>query len=625
MLYRLDSYAQRKLSKEEQEIVKYIEPKYQKEFAKLSSHKRTRIIRNIALDLQRKGYDISELGMMNENNAGYMAYKMSKYSARGFSKPIRMAIKNKRKVRDTKYYVKREAMKVGMKPKDDSKKAIKEFNKNNKKFNKAFDKANGKVEKKNIRLAKRQKLYSKIGAKLDVFFKSNNLSNRAKKGKTIDDLRRQYEQQILDRIKSKATQKGLKAGGKVVSAVFKVIIKMIAALFSFLTTIMPIALVVLVVVLIIVSFISMLVADEEESLNEQNQAIYGTYSISADVEQYRARILKECKKYHREKYIDLYLAIVMQESGGKGNDIFQCSESLGKSRNSLSVDASIKQGVKYFSGMLKRAKPKTESDIPKIKIALQGYNFGGGYIDFINRGSVGRFSLSVVADKKWTQENVLTYQKLRAKGKKRSGSAAQNLGPYAYGDAYYTDHVLRYYPLASGIGNIKVKVGQAAKIPKNSRLRWLFNGSPPKNQLAMQKYLQRIDVPIINEKGKKTTMVLSVHKKLAGEYYAIFSEMCKIKFKIKSGSTYAFCWRNIRNSSSISQHSYGCAIDVNSGDNPDYRTNANVSNGYGAYRPYKNPYSVTKEVIAIWKAHGFNWGGNWTGYKDTMHFSYTEW
>lgn len=29
--------------------------------------------------------------------------------------------------------------------------------------------------------------------------------------------------------------------------------------------------------------------------------------------------------------------------------------------------------------------------------------------------------------------------------KKRTGSSADILGPYAYGDAYYVSHVLRYY------------------------------------------------------------------------------------------------------------------------------------------------------------------------------------
>ena len=186
-MYNLDPYASRRLSKEEQEIVKYIKPKYQKEFAKLSKNKRARIIRNIALDLQRRGHDISELEVMNNDNGGYLAYKTTQYTARTTTKPIRMAIKHKRKIRDTKYFVKREAMKIGMRTND-----------NNKKFNKAFDKLNGKVEKKNVRLAKRQKLYSKIGAKLDVFFKSHTFSHNAKRGKTINEVRRQYEQKILD-------------------------------------------------------------------------------------------------------------------------------------------------------------------------------------------------------------------------------------------------------------------------------------------------------------------------------------------------------------------------------------------------------------------------------------------
>ncbi|MFR7763129.1 MAG: M15 family metallopeptidase, partial [Eubacterium sp.] len=52
--------------------------------------------------------------------------------------------------------------------------------------------------------------------------------------------------------------------------------------------------------------------------------------------------------------------------------------------------------------------------------------------------------------------------------------------------------------------------------------------------------------------------------------------------------------------------------------------NVDVTNGYGGYKPGTNKFSVTQKVINIWKAHGFYWGGDWTGKKDTMHFSYTE-
>ena len=128
-----------------------------------------------------------------------------------------------------------------------------------------------------------------------------------------------------------------------------------------------------------------------------------------------------------------------------------------------------------------------------------------------------------------------------------------------------------------------------------------------------------------NGAGKSTTMKLTVHKKLAGEFKAIFNDMYKIKFRIKASQTAAYVWKTIIGTGTVSQHSYGLAIDINWNDNPCfYNINTDVSNGYGGYQPGKNQYSVTKEVISIWKAHGFYWGGDWQGKKDTMHFSYTE-
>jgi len=120
-------------------------------------------------------------------------------------------------------------------------------------------------------------------------------------------------------------------------------------------------------------------------------------------------------------------------------------------------------------------------------------------------------------------------------------------------------------------------------------------------------------------------MKLTVHKKLAGEFKAVFDDMYKIKFRIKASQTAAYVWKTIIGTGTVSQHSYGLAIDINWNDNPCfYNINTDVSNGYGGYQPGKNQYSVTKEVISIWKAHGFYWGGDWQGKKDTMHFSYTE-
>ena len=374
---------------------------------------------------------------------------------------------------------------------------------------------------------------------------------------------------------------------------------------------------------------------EEES--EEKVDIYEESPLSEEVEALRPDILAELKKYGKEEYINLFLALVMQESGGQGEDVFQCSESLGKAPNSIDKKQSIEHGVKVLCGYLDHDKIKVSSpdDLDNIKTALQAYNYGGGYIDYINSSNFGRDTTANDLKNlgKWTQENALAYQKKRSADANhgtpvpRTGSSATILGPYQYGDAYYVKHVLRYYSNANkGNTQFASKAGEAAKVSYEDKQKYIWgNGNPPLSQDDMKKYLTTIKVPILNEKGKKTTMNLTVHVKLAAEFKAIFKDMVKAKFRIKSSSTCAYVWKNIIGTGTVSQHSYGLAIDVNWDDNPCfYNTNVDVTNGYGGYKPGTNKFSVTQKVINIWKAHGFYWGGDWTGKKDTMHFSYTE-
>lgn len=41
------------------------------------------------------------------------------------------------------------------------------------------------------------------------------------------------------------------------------------------------------------------------------------------------------------------------------------------------------------------------------------------------------------------------------------------------------------------------------------------------------------------------------------------------------------------------------------------------------YRPGADPLSIPDNVVAIWKKHGFYWGGDWKSAKDYMHFTFT--
>ena len=76
----------------------------------------------------------------------------------------------------------------------------------------------------------------------------------------------------------------------------------------------------------------------------------------------------------------------MQESGGRGKDPMQASECgynkkyPKKSNGIKDPEYSINCGVHYLSDNLSAAKAKSPVDMDRIKLALQGYNYGSGYI-----------------------------------------------------------------------------------------------------------------------------------------------------------------------------------------------------------------------------------------------------
>ncbi len=371
--------------------------------------------------------------------------------------------------------------------------------------------------------------------------------------------------------------------------------------------IVPIMLLVSIVGSVTSQISAVLVGGEEEESIGGDSTITVSLNLSPDVERYRELVLAEAKKYGMEAYINLFLAVIMQESGGQGGDIFQASESLGLPPNTLDTAGSIEQGVKYLSGMITKARVESPEDLEHIRLALQGYNFGGGYIDYamLNGGN-------------WTQENTFSYAKEKSGGVRNTGSRAEQLGPWRYGDQYYTDHVLRYYQRGDQAEE-SVAAGEAAKVALEGRLDWLFPDGVPSSPKEMQKYLTQITVPIINKNGKAATMILTVHKKLATEIKKVFEDMKRAGFKIKPEETAGYNWRTMAsNSSRVSHHSYGCVVDVN------WTSNGASYTSWG-YHPGEDKFSVTKEIVNIWKRHGFYWGGDWsTAYFDPMHFTYTN-
>lgn len=101
------------------------------------------------------------------------------------------------------------------------------------------------------------------------------------------------------------------------------------------------------------------------------------YHLNVDtVEQYRPAIETYAQQHGLEDEVETLLAIMMQESGGRGNDPMQSSESLcGKVGCITDPEQSIEQGVKYFKRTLDAAEGDRE-------LAIQSYNFGVGFIPY---------------------------------------------------------------------------------------------------------------------------------------------------------------------------------------------------------------------------------------------------
>src|SRR5699024_638823 len=75
--------------------------------------------------------------------------------------------------------------------------------------------------------------------------------------------------------------------------------------------------------------------------------------FSKKVEQHRPLVEKYADEYDVEEHVDVLMAMIMQESGGRGGDPMQSSESLCGEVNCITdPEESIKQGVAYFSKIL---------------------------------------------------------------------------------------------------------------------------------------------------------------------------------------------------------------------------------------------------------------------------------
>lgn len=216
------------------------------------------------------------------------------------------------------------------------------------------------------------------------------------------------------------------------------------------------------------------------STTENNEGSAGTgkyKNLCQAVLSYENEVTQVAAQYGMSQYVALLLAQMQQESSGQGLDPMQASEGPYNKNYSHQPNGitdphySIECGVQELRDCLKAAGATGPADLAGIKLALQGYNFGNGYIDWAKqRGG-------------YTEANAIEF----------SNMMAQKEGWSSYGDTQYVQHVLQYYS-ADGSASGGMTGGDAQKLIEvtntiKGTTHYVLGGETPGQALDCSSYV----------------------------------------------------------------------------------------------------------------------------------------
>lgn len=170
--------------------------------------------------------------------------------------------------------------------------------------------------------------------------------------------------------------------------------------------------------------------------------------LPAAVQNYRPIVSAYATQFGMTDYVDLILAVMAQESGGEGLDPMQAAENTAYNKKYPAVQNGIQDpqysiwcGVQELKEALRLAGCTSPYDMEHIKLALQAYNYGTGFI-------IGATSPSWPGTHVWTQALADDFHN-------RGGG----------GDPQYIEHVLRYYSgIGGGLGYADVSFQNVKKV-----------------------------------------------------------------------------------------------------------------------------------------------------------------
>lgn len=157
--------------------------------------------------------------------------------------------------------------------------------------------------------------------------------------------------------------------------------------------------------------------------------------VSAEVLAYSDLIKKYAEQYGIPQFFDVICAVMMAESGGRVPDVMQASEcpyntKYPKKPNGITdPEYSIEVGVHYLADCLQGAGCSSPSQMDELSLALQGYNYGNGYIGWALENYGG-----------YSEANALEFSKLMQ----------QKLGWNSYGNPKYVAAVMKYLVFTGG-------------------------------------------------------------------------------------------------------------------------------------------------------------------------------
>lgn len=243
---------------------------------------------------------------------------------------------------------------------------------------------------------------------------------------------------------------------------------------------------VLVPVFIVMGLIILIIAMFGAGGSHQQQ-VEGTIGVaqnlSPEVEQWRELVTTEANAQGMGNYVDLILAIIQVESGGRGTrDIMQSSESAGYPRNYYQTEAeSVRQGISYLKSIVSILQSFNKGYENNARLIAQSYNFGSPFANYVgNRG--GNYDLSMAEDYSRT---VVAPSLGNFNGETYSyvNQVSQSFGkPYLYrngGNFFYGELVGQYLGRPSNIdGDFAIVL---AEVEKYNGWSYVWGGKSPQS------------------------------------------------------------------------------------------------------------------------------------------------